>query len=284
MKLSRYDRYSYHSIRFSDLSVLEDLEPLRKILPKRQIPERIPSPAFMLSSAEIRYDCPLQGLSYQRAELVLDDLAAKLILKNRFASLKLTSGRQFKKVDESTYNGRKTYSFGKLYKLTEEQHEKLERRKKRHFSAWQIDPKSRFFGKAYLKSFDGKESWNLRIEATLKGGSLAKIGGNRLPENLLALQNRLQNLHFSDFWKLEAFGTESFLNEAWPIYEQSQSMSKLILFVLMNTEDNQYVTKQKRIAKKIAKRLDSKKLIRRLDAGKFRVLPLARPHRRASKR
>ena len=229
----------------------------------------------MLSSAEVRFDCPLQGLSYQRAELVLDDLAAKLILKNRFASLKLTTGRQFKKVDESTFNGKKTYSFGKLYKLSAEQHEKLERRKKRHFSAWQIDPKSRIFGKAYLKSFDNKQTWNIRVEATMKGGSLDRIGGNRLPENLLALQNRLTNLHFNDFWKLEAFNTESFLHEAWPIYqtskEQSKSMDKLILLVLMNTEDNQYVIKQKRVAKRIAKRLDSKKLIRRLDAGKFRL-------------
>ena len=46
-------------------------------------------------------------------------------------------------------------------------------------------------------------------------------------------------------------------------------MRKLISFALMQSEDNQYTIRQKRLARKFAKTLDSKKLLRHLEKGKF---------------
>jgi hypothetical protein len=56
LKLSRMNMQFYHSLRFSNLAVLQDLEPLRKIFPSKEISGSPPSPAFLLSSAEVKFD------------------------------------------------------------------------------------------------------------------------------------------------------------------------------------------------------------------------------------
>ena len=274
LKLSRMNMQFHHSLRFSNLAVLQDLEPLRKIFPSKDIPGSPPRPAFLLSSAEVKFDYHLPGLKYEEAESIMQALASLLLLRNKYAELKIQRGKKFKKRGNNVYNGKLGFSFGKLRKL-EYEDEKPEKGPgyQSPSSLWQINSYADFHGKVYLKSFDNKQSWNIRIEVTLKDNALRKIGGKRLPENLISLQNRLARLCFNDFWKTEIFDREAFLNEAWPIYEvskgQPQSMKKTIRFAAMLSEDNQYTIRQKRLAKKFAKTLDSNKLLRHLDKGKF---------------
>ena len=246
MKLSKCNKFFYHFIRFSDLDVLADLEHLQRIFPKRHVPGKLlPSPAILFSKVEIKFDYPLPGLGYDDVEIVQQALSHVLFLRNKYAELKVHHGRRFKKRGENTHNGKLGFSFGQLREIPHKHNSKKGKGYKTPDSRWQINPKSHFFGKLYPKSFDHKESWCIRLEATLKGNALAKVGGNRLPDTLLALQNRLVKLRFDDFWKLEAFDNQSFFKEvslvywARPIKGRFPSMTPTILLSLMRQEDNQ---------------------------------------------
>jgi len=269
LKLSRSNKYFYHTLRFSNLALLNDLAPLRKIFPNKHNSGKPPSSAFTLASAEVKFDYPLPGLSYEEAESVLQALALFLVPRNnKYAALKKYSGNRFKKASNGI-NGKLLFYFGKMHKLPF--NEKNE--DKPSYSAWQIKNDSSWRGKAYLKSFDNEKIWNIRIEVTLKGDALSKIGGKRLPETIVAMQNRLARLCFHDFWKMEIFDRKAFLNEAMPIFEasksQPRSMSRRIILRLMELEDNQYAIWQKRLARRLAKMLDSTSLLRHLEKGKF---------------
>ena len=292
LKLSRSNKQYYHIIRFSNLAVFNDLAPLLKMFPNKYNYGKPPSPAFQLASAEVKFDYPLPGLSYEEAESILQALALFLMpLNNKYAALKIYSGNKFKNASNGI-NGKLSFYFGKMHKLPpnerdaehDESDEKYDERDEpdeeiSSYPPWQIKSDSSWRGKAYLKSFDNKKTWNIRIEVTLKGEALRKIGGKSLSvkkhmsEIDIVLQNRLARLCFKDFWKMEVFDRGAFLNEAMPIFEASRgqagSMGRRIILRLMELEDNQYAIRQKRLAKRLAKMLDSESLKRHLERGKF---------------
>ena len=283
-----------HIIKLRNLQILPLLEPIIANFP----PHGNSPSAAKISSAEVAYDIPLPNLSYEQAERVLRELMLFLVpYRNRHAELSRPLSKQLKDTTDGTRNGRLTAYFGKHRDLIDKKNPKKEKRVHADTS-WQ--------GKIYLKAFRDENGnlgpWHIRLEVTLADRALKRIGGNLVSFDPDAMQNRLQGLALSNFWRVEAFDWHRFIGEAEAVRAKKSRVvcanndrragGKLIAPLLLIRysgevdlgdyhgakierkqlrEHFSFTVRRKRRAYAIARRLNDERLTRQIRKGRFRI-------------
>ena len=284
----------YHVIMLRDLALLPMLEPIIANFP----PHGNSSSAAKISSAEVAYDVPLPAhLSYEKCERLLQELMKFLIPhRNRHAELSSPRPNKFKDTTDGARSGRLTLYVGKHKDLINKENPKKEKRVHDNTS-WQ--------GKVYLKAFYDTNGnlgpWHIRLEVNLSDRALKRIGGNFVSFDPDAMQNRLQGLALSNFWRLEAFDWHRFIGEAEAVRAQKMRVAcanndrraggKLIaplLLILYSGEVDlagfgakieqkklrehfSFTVRRKRRAYEIARRLNDPQFTQQIRKGRFRI-------------
>ena len=142
---------------------------------------------------------------------------------------------------------------------------------------WQPVSTAKLVSKLYLKNGLGESLWKLRLEVTLRGSSLrSRLGSLTVPGNLKALCLRMDGLTVSDFWKFEIFDGVQFKQIAKTLakkHRPEMSVGKYIyvqsLINFLDMSKHQSATRQKSLAVKVAKALQSKGLLQKLYKGYY---------------
>ena len=261
--MGKAEKWAYRIIRLqADKQVLAKLSPILKIFPCR--PDG--KPAAQLRSAEIAWDFPISH-NYEEAEAALRKAATAAIPANKRAKLRVRSSDNIKACTDGAANGKLTFYFGSLSKHPDPEDENL-------FN-WVPSKNAIWRGKIYCKQISPGGAWGIRFETTILGPRLAKTIGKVLPSDLPSLSGRLTGLCFDDFWSFERFHWELFIEAAERSAEHKKippiahSLDVRLYSRLAKLDAADVVAWQRLLAKKIARKVGSAELARRIGAGEF---------------
>lgn len=237
-RLSKHNKHFYYLIEFEgNKEMLVAVSPLLKKFPKRDKNK----PAALLHRIEIASDTPLIRISYGKSEKMLCCLAAIAIPLNFKASMKIISGKKYKKTSDNAINGKNTFYFHALVK---------QNNGKKKLSA-----KCSWHGKMYLKKING--IWHIRCEVTLRYGTLKRMIGNYLPVDLTLLEQRIHELSITDFWTFEIFDVYGFCSATSKALKNKKTKRERRRFSLvpkmLKEGAKPYVYLQKRTALKLVR-------------------------------
>jgi len=270
LSTNRKETKFYHILKFRNLALLPLLQPVLEAFPPHNN-----TPAAKISAVELCFDVTLPGLSYELAERVMRKTTLCLQpFRNKYASLYVEPGDDFKKTTDNAMNGKFTVYIGKHKKLSTG-----------------LASNSSWRGKAYAKAFYDTNGnlgpWNLRFEVTLADRALKKIGGNALSYEPAAMQDRLKGLVLGSFWKFEGFDFPAFLNDARHVSSQKHYDFRTMRgIVLLHTHlaskkhdyPFSYAVNAKKRAFQIAKILNDDALAHRIHKGTYKTAPLPDKH------
>lgn len=265
--LSCENTYFHHVIRFSNPRLL----PVVSKIVSTFSPKPNGRPAAQLFELEIAFDVPLPKLSESDRLQLLDAVAKVIVLKNPSADIRaIGKENMHKKTADGSLNGPRTWYF-ELY------HHVSRNENRPAIHPWQPVPTAKLVGKLYLKKELCESHWKLRMEVTLRGSSLkSRLGSLAVPEDFEELMSRMRELTTSDFWKFEIFDGEQFKQTAKAVakkHKAEMSVGKYIyvhsLISFLDMSKHQSATRQRGIARKTAKALQSKPLLQKIYKGVF---------------
>ena len=266
IRLSCGNTYFHHVIRFNAPSLLPVIANIVSIFP----PKSNGKPAAQLFELEIRFDIPVPKLAESARLQLLDSVAAVTVLKNPKADIRaIGRNNSCNKTKDRALNGPRTWYFEPYARVPCDE-------KRPDQNPWQPVPTAKLIGKIYLKKLHSG-NWVMRFEVTIRSSSLkARIGTLDLPETVAELYSRINGMTISNFWKFEIFDGISFAREAEAIVDSrrnqmtaGQYMYSKMLLNMMLYKAHQSAMRQRFIALRLARALNSDRLKQLIYKGKF---------------
>lgn len=251
ISLSKYNKFFYYTVLFkAQNEILIGLKEFFDTFPPR--PDG--TPAAQLSKAEMAWDFPLDGYSYEECEGVFIALTSRAVPRNKNISIYpfIPDDGEFKTTRHGAINGKATIYFRKEKKDSDGRYKKIKR------SSWA--------GKFYMKKL--AETWHIRCEITLTRNTLRHYMGRSVPTDIYPPANR--PILLSDFFEFLEFDWNTF----WTAFESTKSERRkehpLACKILGHPRYRlDFAFLSRKMACKLSKFVMSDRLLRRIGQGEF---------------